>query len=282
MQGGVLFLETEAMEKFSCCFDSYLHSVTNILVSKEPFDEDVEKTEQNVEMTRVNDSYGSDDVEESLQSQLETAGQHMQALTINVSQLSTVLVFANKQGLLDISVYISVVLATTMTILYDFFTFAGGVQELVLEFDVHLNLESANMTRNIAFDLKRLSFISRVLQQRSGHAFQLPHFYSFTSDKVLVQLESGDGPAEIQPMGIIHSLKDPSSSRDSDSLGKVSAKNSVPEVFDLISQKPILEHLRAFLSAQNRISGQTWVGNGSTSGFDIILSLTEIEVSFDV
>lgn len=163
-------------------------------------------------------------------------------------------------------------------------SFAGGVQELVLEFDVHLNFELANMARKLMFDLKRLSIFSQFLRQGSGNEFQIPHFYSDTSNNMSTSLESGECASEHQHRDVIHPLSDPSCSRDSESP-EISAKDYIPEVSNLSSQKYILKHLDAFFSVQKPVNGplclhQSWAGSGSISGFDMMISLSEMEVSF--
>lgn len=149
----------------------------------------------------------------------------------------------------------------------------------MLEFDVHLNFELENTTRKFIFDLKRLSILSRVLQQSSGKEFQIPHFYSVTLNSMSGHFESGHSISELQHRDMIHPLNDPSCSRDSESQEGLSAMNRVPEIFNTSHQKHILKHLGAVLSVQKHVNGQAWVGHGSVSGFDIIISLSEMEVS---
>lgn len=149
----------------------------------------------------------------------------------------------------------------------------------MLEFDVHLNSELENTTRKFIFDFKRLSILSRVLQQSSGKEFQIPHFYSVTLNSMAGHFESGDSFSELHHRDMIHPLNDPSCSRDSESPEGLSATNQVPEVFNTSYQKHVLKHLGAVLSVQKHVNGQTWVGHGSVSGFDIIISLSEMEVS---
>ena len=165
------------------------------------------------------------------------------------------------------------------------FAFAGGVQELVLEFDVHLNFEFANMEKKLMFDLKRLSILTQVLQRSSGEEFQIPHFYSDTSNSTSTHFEFGDCATELQHNDVIHPLNDTSCPRDSDSLEELSAKNCAPEISNLSSQKYILKHLGAFFSVQKPVNGplclhHSWVGSGSVSCSEIIISLSEMEVRF--
>ncbi|PON54074.1 Vacuolar protein sorting-associated protein [Parasponia andersonii] len=256
IQGGSLFLETTAMEAFISCFSAYFCSITNIIFGGHSVCKGIEKTPCNVDMTILNDDCVHEYVQGTFHTPLQAKGKDVQGLTVNVSQLSAVIVVEDEKG---------------------------GVQELVLEFDVHLNFEWTDMERKLLFDLKRLSILSQVVRQSSGDEFQIPHFYSDNSNSLSTRFESVDFSSELQHRDVVHPLNDPSCSRDSDSPEELSAKNCVPVVSNLSSQKYILKHLGAFFSVQKPVNGplclhQSWVGGGSISGFDIILSLSEIKM----
>lgn len=150
----------------------------------------------------------------------------------------------------------------------------------MLKIDVHLNLESGNMTKKFLFDLKRLSILSQVLQQSSGKEFKIPHFYSVTLNNISSRFESVDSTSELQHRDMVHPLNDPSCSRDYESEEELSTKNHVPEAFNISYQKHILKHLGAFLLVQKHVNDQAWVGSGSISGSDIIISVSAMEVSY--
>ena len=102
MQGGLLFLETKAVEKFICSFASYYHFASNILFGKQTY---TKKTEHSVDMTILDDR---NVIERTLDIPLQDKEKRVQALTINVSQLTTVLMIEDEKGLLDtLSLYYS-------------------------------------------------------------------------------------------------------------------------------------------------------------------------------
>ncbi|EXB37240.1 hypothetical protein L484_020299 [Morus notabilis] len=251
IQGGLLFLDTKALETFISCFTSYLHSITNILSGIQPFHKVIGKVEHNMDTTRLDDHYTEDYIQETIHIPSQAKGQHVQELSINVSQLSTVLVTQDEKG---------------------------GIQELVLEIDVHLNLESGNMTKKFVFDLKRLSILSQVLQQSSGKEVQIPHFYSVTLNNISSRFESGDSTSELQHRDMVHPLNDPSCSRDYESEEELCTKNHLPEGFNISYQKHILKHLGAFLLVQKHVNDLAWVGSGSISGSDVIISVSAMEM----
>ena len=148
----------------------------------------------------------------------------------------------------------------------------------MLEIDVRLNSELANMAKKVIFNLEKLSFLSQVLQESSGNELQIPHFHSLALNNM--STPSGDSASELKHDVMIEPPNDPSSSMDSDSQEKISANNYVPEILEIRHQKHILKHLGALLSVEKHINGQAWVGSGSIKGFDITVSLYEIEVSF--
>lgn len=87
------------MEPFICSFASYLHSISKILSGVQPFHKVIETAERNVDTTRLDDHHVEEYVHESLHTRLQTRGNHVQALTINVSQLATVLVVEDGKGI---------------------------------------------------------------------------------------------------------------------------------------------------------------------------------------
>lgn len=99
VQGGLLFLDTKALETFICCFTSYLHSITNILSGIQPFHKVIGKAKHNMDTTRLDDHYTEDYIQETIHIPSQAKGQHVQELSINVSQLSTVLVTQDEKGI---------------------------------------------------------------------------------------------------------------------------------------------------------------------------------------
>lgn len=134
----------------------------------------------------------------------------------------------------------------------------------MLEFDLILNLGLKNLQRKIMFKLSRLSILSQVIQQRPEDEIEILHFSSAQSNEfsgesaVAFQHEDGSFPV------------DESCSRAPISEG----------VFSLHHQDYILKHLTSSLSVEKAEVGplDPWVGSGSVSGFDVTISLSELQV----
>ncbi|XP_058010533.1 uncharacterized protein LOC110658088 isoform X2 [Hevea brasiliensis] len=134
---------------------------------------------------------------------------------------------------------------------------SGDLQELVSEFDVHVELESANMQRKFMFKLSRMSIFSQVLQEcpENENENQIPHFSSAMLNKSSSHSPTRDPAVKFQHMDGSH----------------------------IIHQNYILNHLVAFISAEKSKNGplplnQIWVGNGSVSDIHVTISLSEIQM----
>jgi len=134
-----------------------------------------------------------------------------------------------------------------------------------------MNFELATTGMKLTIDLSRLSILSQTIQRRVEDEAAIPHFSSVTSKDLSSQHASGDPLSGFQNLGQLNSISDASSS-----------KNTLP--VQLIShQNQILKNLRAFLSLERPDNGvmhlsQCWFGMGSLLGFDITLSISEIQV----
>ncbi|KAF9678408.1 hypothetical protein SADUNF_Sadunf07G0031900 [Salix dunnii] len=127
---------------------------------------------------------------------------------------------------------------------------SGGFQELVIEVDVHMKFESANLLRKFIFNLSRMAIFSRVHREHVENENQIPHFSSDTS--LGSQVAQGDRVVEFQQIG---------ESYPSKMLNKLVASISVEK----------LEMLN-----------QVWVGMGSISGFEMTISLSEIQMILSI
>ncbi|XP_048335348.2 uncharacterized protein LOC107424724 isoform X3 [Ziziphus jujuba] len=257
IQGGFMFLETTALETFIRCFAAYQYYLSNILSTVQLFNGNFERTEHDVDMAGLNDQCVEGYVQETPDAPPQAKREHMEAFTLYVSQFSIALLIEDEKG---------------------------GVREFMIEIDVRLNFEIENMRRKYVFDLSRFSICSQVLQESTDNEFQIPHFSSITStDLSTTHVESGDPSPRPQYRNVICPLDNPSCSRDSKLQQEFYAKNCRPEVSNLRHQKHILKHLAAFISVERPINGplsinHAWDGNGSFSGFDITLSLSEIKM----
>lgn len=152
------------------------------------------------------------------------------------------------------------------------FPTAGGIQEIVVEVDIHLNFELATTGRKLTIDLSCFSILSQVIQVRVEEETIIPHFSSITSKVLSSQLASTDPLPEFRNLGELNSISDASSSKNT-LTGQLSHQNQ------------ILKNLRAFVSLERPDSGtmhlsRCWYGSGSLSSFDMTLSVSEVQVNF--
>lgn len=139
----------------------------------------------------------------------------------------------------------------------------------------HLKFELANMRRKLIFDLSRFSIFSQVLHESVENQIQIPNFSSVTS--INMSCSASGAPAKVfQHRNVIQLDNEASCSRDT-------VENCASEKFCLSHQKCILEQLGAFVEVEKPENdplhqNQVWLGHGSVSGFDVKISLSEIQV----
>jgi len=136
-----------------------------------------------------------------------------------------------------------------------------------------MNFELEISEMKLTIDLSRLSILSQTIQRRVEDEAAIPHFSSVTSKDLSPQHASGNPLSGFQNFAQLNSISDASSS-----------KNTLP--IQVIShQNQILKNLRAFLTLEKPDNGvmllsRCWFGTGSLFGFDITLSISEIQVNF--
>ncbi|KAK9285530.1 hypothetical protein L1049_024725 [Liquidambar formosana] len=259
VQGAYIFLETTALVMLVRCFASYHHCVTNILSVVPSSEKNCEEAEPGVNMTEVNDNSIERDPQGRLNTSQQAKWEMLEAFTMDLTQFSLVLVVEDE---------------------------SGAFRELVLEVDVCLNLELANMRRFFLFDLSRLSILSQILHESEENEVQIPHFSSVKSNDLSSDFVSGDSTVAFLHRDANWSVFDDASC----SSGPISQKeafgnNCVSQLSRLSHQSYILKQLRAIISAEKSVPGSensplflnhVWVGSGSVSGFDMTISLSEI------
>lgn len=154
----------------------------------------------------------------------------------------------------------------------------------MLEVDVHLKFKLENMRRKFTFDLSRLSIFSQVFHDIVENEIHIPHFSSVTSNDTTSCSVSGDPAAGFQHRNEIHLVNEASCSRDPVPQKEFSVKNCASEGIRLSHQNCILKRVGAFMTVEKPEDGplhlnQVWLGNGSVLGFDMTISLSEIQVS---
>lgn len=121
-------------------------------------------------------------------------------------------------------------------------------------------------------ELSRLLILSQVIHKRVEGKTIIPHFSSVTSKDLSPPLASADHFSGFQNIGELNSDNDASSSKE-------------PIQVQLSHQNQILKNLRASMSLERPDNGSLhfsryWFGIGSLSGFDVTLSVYEIQVNF--
>lgn len=115
-----------------------------------------------------------------------------------------------------------------------------------------MKLESANLLRKFIFNVSHMSIFSQVLGEYVENENQIRHFSCVASNELSSHSVRGNQDVALQLMDGSH-------------------------------QNKILNHLFASISAEKPENGpmlnQVWVGSGSVSGFDLTISLSEIQVS---
>lgn len=122
----------------------------------------------------------------------------------------------------------------------------------------------------LTVELSRLLILSQVTHKRVEKEMIIPHFSSVTSKGLSSHLASADPFSEFQNFGELNSDSDASSSKD-------------PTPVQSSQQNQILKNLRASISLEkpdnDSLHGH-WFGIGCLSGFDMTLSVYEIQVRF--
>ncbi|MCL7045122.1 hypothetical protein MKW94_012003 [Papaver nudicaule] len=248
IQGGLIVLETAALAMFLHCFDVYYLSTKNLLPPPGTQPETVQPVEGNL---RSESTLSSVLVSETRTTPPESKWGFVGVFRIILTQFSLILVVADE---------------------------SGGIWELMLEADFHLNLDFKNSKRKLCFDNSRLSILSQHLAQGSAdetaNGIQLPPFRSVKVKETSTQASSCDS----MPPGFLYD----SSSPDPKEEFKVEVDAS--EYSQIIDTNCIVEHVAASLMIENAVSGDEvmwksdWVGNGSVSGLDFTISLSEIQM----
>nr|XP_043638642.1 uncharacterized protein LOC122609764 isoform X2 [Erigeron canadensis] len=156
---------------------------------------------------------------------------------------------------------------------------SGRIQQLLFGADMKLDLKVVNMRKKFSFGLSQLSILSRVLQESTKHqdsGVQTPVMSSSTSSDASYYLISKDMRAALEQTDEIHSVATDGSSSSSDS--------------HQASESYILKKLSCFLEAEepvrwdssNSLTLNPWVGSGSISGFDVTVSLRELQMMLSV
>ncbi|MED6114835.1 hypothetical protein PIB30_084302 [Stylosanthes scabra] len=140
---------------------------------------------------------------------------------------------------------------------------SGGIREIILEVDIHLKFESATTEKKLKAELSHLSILSQIIHENVEHETPIPHFSSVTLK---------DFPSQFAFSGFQNSVECHAISEASSSRG--------PVPFHLSHKNKILKDLRASMLLEGPADGSLHLclsGIGSVSGFDMTLSISEIQ-----
>jgi hypothetical protein len=142
-----------------------------------------------------------------------------------------------------------------------------------VEVDIRLQFELGTTGMKWTIELSRLSILSQVIHGRVEEETIIPHFSSVTSKDLSSHLASADPFSGFQNFGELNSDSDASCSKEP------------PIPVQLRHQNQILKDLRASMSLERPDNCSLhffgyWFGIGSLSGFDMTLSVYEIQVNF--
>lgn len=167
------------------------------------------------------------------------------------------------------------------------FSFTGGAWELLLETDFHLKLELVDARRRFFFDLSRLTVFSQHLRrsclERTVNV-PVPHFHSYSSNDVSSQTGARHStlPSPISESKL--PVLDDSAPIPKDGL----LENEFSESHVVSHRSDILKHMTASIMVEKAVEGcevgllwlkNDWVGSGGVSGFDLTITVSEMQVS---
>lgn len=164
--------------------------------------------------------------------------------------------------------------------------FSGGIREIVLEITLHSSLDSAGGEQKFLCEVSRLSVLSKILESVERD-INITQFSSPAFSESSSFLSGTPLGTSFQQSDVISSGDSTSASGDFNSLREFSANSNLQEDFHSRYKNYILEDLRVSASVKKRENtghqfSQAWVGGCSVLGFDITISLSELQVSFFV
>ncbi|KAL8200609.1 hypothetical protein R6Q57_011948 [Mikania cordata] len=157
---------------------------------------------------------------------------------------------------------------------------SGIIQELLFGADTNLSLKVVNTRKKISFGLPQLSILSRVLLKSNKHL----------SNEVQIPLISSSTSSDPSFYSIPKEMQKVLWQTDEIQAEATDARSSSSDSHHG-SENYILKKLSCFISAEEPVSqdspdtlkaNQPWVGSGSVSGFDVIVSLPEIQMLLSI
>ncbi|KAF8015488.1 hypothetical protein BT93_H1109 [Corymbia citriodora subsp. variegata] len=253
MQGGLLVIETTALAVFLGYYTSFVHHVEDILLGVQSHDRNIGKSGLDGEIITSNEKniMDSDEVVFHSSARTRLALLELEAFCFDISQLSLVLSTEDKSGV---------------------------IRALVIEVDIGSNLVTENMRKELVFNFSRLSVLSQVHNPNVDGENHVPHFPSLSR-----QMSSGNRSLRYGGEDGVALVENATLSEDFPSSSHSVVDNSSRRVFHSRDKKFILEHFGALIHVKKAYYGPgdlnyALVGCGSVSGFDMNISLSEIQI----
>ncbi|ESQ46725.1 hypothetical protein EUTSA_v10027614mg [Eutrema salsugineum] len=158
----------------------------------------------------------------------------------------------------------------------------GGIREIVLEINLHSSLDLARREQKFLCEVSRVSILSKILESVEKDInitqFSSPPFSESSSFLSGAPLETS-----FQQRDVISSGDSTSVSGDFNGPREFSTNSNLQEEFHSRYKNYILEELRVSASAMKRENtghqcSQAWEGGCSVLGFDITISLSELQM----
>ncbi|KAK6923730.1 hypothetical protein RJ641_009930, partial [Dillenia turbinata] len=252
VQGGLVFLEPSALRIFERCIASYAH-YCRILIPLIPLWKKQSKTAELGHT--INHGHFCEEQSSEVSSVHDKASRMLlEAFTLEISQFFLGFVVAEE---------------------------SGCIWEFFVGFDACLNLNWSRMRWKLLLDLSSLSILSQVHEIVDQRETETPHFSSLSANDIFSR--HGDEISSV-PKGEI--LSSPFLS-----TAEVPKDTSEIQAYHSSGQNYIMKKMTAFISIEKPIGGnendllglnRIWVGRGSVSGFDMTISLLELQMLVSV
>ncbi|CAI9110059.1 OLC1v1010021C1 [Oldenlandia corymbosa var. corymbosa] len=269
-EGGAIFLETEALLIFVQCLTLYSRLTQAMLPSAPPAEKPLVPKHDDTVETSENKST------QDFQQLVKNNWRHVETFCINLTQFTLAVVSRDE---------------------------FGRSQELLFEANAQLDLEVSNMLRKVSFGIPKFSILSRVLHETAEQKYaeiQVSHFSSATCNEDSPSNVVGGLSLVVENENDIHHLPHGSSSTRvlapqnepfGGELEDLHINGSRSTVVQLSPQSYILKELCVAVVAEwsTEMDGgqpwylnQLWLGDGSITGLEMNLSLTQLQVILSV
>ncbi|XP_071913295.1 uncharacterized protein [Coffea arabica] len=268
-KGGSTFLQMEAAMMFVHCLTLYCHLIGEIW-RYVPSPDRVIAAQYGEPMVASNDKPAQDS--QQLQ---KTKWDKLEAFSISISDFTLALLARDE---------------------------FGRFQELLFETNVHLSAEGPKTLNKVSFEISKFSILSQFLHEAAEHQateIQVPHFSAVACDDISSSIMLGDPLVIEEHENTGQSVTHDSSFMSTSAFQHEPFADNLPDLCDNTGSKNlhsspqsyILKELCAVIAVEWPVKrdgtgplyiNQLWVGKGSISGFDMVLSLSQLRMILSV